>query len=63
MEDAKVLDIKSVKLETPKAWLAILEDGIEIWFPKSQCSMGENTLKITVPEWLLRAKDIASWGE
>lgn len=54
----KKLTVKSIKHETPKAWLAILEDGSEVWFPKSQCSKKEdNTL--LVPDWLLETKNIS----
>ena len=51
------LNIQSVKRETPKAWLAILKNGSEIWFPKSQCSIDDNSL--TLPDWLAKAKGIA----
>ncbi len=52
----KAINVKSVKQETDKAWLTVLEDGSEVWFPKSQCSMEDN--KIHVPGWLVKAKDL-----
>lgn len=52
------IKIKSVKHETDMAWLAILEDGSEVWFPKSQCSLKENSL--LVPDWLVEAKNISN---
>ena len=63
MEGTILLDIKSVKHETSKAWLAILKDDSEVWFPKSQCSMEKDNL-ISVPEWLMKAKNIpSSWDD
>lgn len=56
MADDVTIKIKSVKHETDKAWLAILTDDSEVWFPKSQCDLkGE---KITLPKWLARTKEI-----
>lgn len=48
------VEIKSIKHETPKAWLAIMEDDREIWFPKSQCELNDGVL--SVPEWLMKEK-------
>lgn len=50
------LTVKSIKHETPKSWLAVLEDNSEVWFPKSQCTLEDNTL--TVPDWLIEAKNL-----
>jgi len=58
----KVLDFKSIKHETSKAWLTILKDDSEVWFPKSQCSMKDEK-SLVVPEWLVKAKDIDSWDD
>ena len=61
MED-KTITVKSIKHETDKAWLAILEDNSEVWFPKSQCSMLDNAIK--VPGWLAEAKSLSGkWDE
>ena len=63
MEDARTISLKSVKHETPKAWLAILDDDKEVWFPKSQCEMTEDN-KLSVPEWLLKEKGLNdNWDE
>jgi len=51
------LEFKSIKKETPKAWLLIMSGDAEYWFPKSKCSIKNNIL--TVPKWLLRR--IAGW--
>jgi len=58
MAETKVIDVKDVKIETDKAWLAILKDGNEVWFPKSQCNMQMNKTQLVVPEWLLKAKSL-----
>jgi hypothetical protein len=58
-EVMSTLEVRSIKHETPKAWLAILEDDKEVWFPKSQCKMDGNTL--SVPGWLLKEKGLNEW--
>jgi hypothetical protein len=56
MNDLMNVSIKSVKHETPKAWLTILEDNQEIWFPKSQCKIDGTT--ISAPRWLVKEKGL-----
>jgi hypothetical protein len=54
--------VASIKHETPKAWLAIMEDSKEIWFPKSQCKLSDDLM--TVPNWLLKEKGVtADWDD
>ena len=55
-ENMSTVKVSAIKAETQKAWLATLEDGKEIWFPKSQCKMEDNEIKI--PEWLAKEKGI-----
>ena len=58
MKDIKV---DSIKHETPKAWLVILEDKKEVWFPKSQCKYEDGIM--SVPEWLCKEKDLIEWDD
>lgn len=51
------LDVKCVKSETSAALLLILEDGDELWVPKSQISdeedydVGDCDCVVSVSEW------------
>ena len=38
--------------ESDQAWFIFLEDGREIWFPKSQCELDEDEKWIDMPDWL-----------
>jgi hypothetical protein len=47
--------------ETPAAFLLKMEEGIfgeKVWFPKSQCTLDEETKTIEVPEWLAIEKGL-----
>lgn len=55
------IKIKNVKHETPKAWLAIMEDDKEVWLPKSQCQLKENVMSI--PDWLVEEKELNEYDQ
>jgi len=56
-EPETILEFKTIKKETSKAWLLIMTGDAETWFPKSVCVIKGNL--ITVPKWLL--DKIADW--
>lgn len=58
MEDEnRTIDYDELKTETNKAWLLDIE-GEEIWFPKSQCDLDEESSCIEIPKWLAKAKGL-----
>jgi hypothetical protein len=49
----KLIDLMvEVVKSTEKAWFVETEDGLEAWIPKSQAEFDEDTLTLTLPEWL-----------
>ena len=52
------------KVETARAYLLVLEDGEEAWFPKSQIvSIDWNTGTLQVPRWLAEEKGLLAAEE
>lgn len=56
-EDEDAYPFDSVKWETKKAWLVVMDER-ELWFPKSQCEINVKNKIITVPEWLAIEKEL-----
>lgn len=48
------IDFKSVIRETEKAWLLLLKEDKEQWYPKEYCIISEEYKDIIVPDWLLK---------
>jgi hypothetical protein len=43
-------EFSSMIRETSKAWLLVMSGGATRWFPKSHCSISDNT--VYLPTWL-----------
>ena len=60
------LDVDKIVHETDSAFLLRLQDGEEIWMPKSQIDnpdiyqTGDEDLTISVTEWIAREKGLES---
>lgn len=54
VKDANEYEFKTIKKETQKAWLLIMNGGNEMWFPKSHCTIKDNM--IIIPTWLVYKK-------
>lgn len=49
------------QVETPKAYLLVMETGEEVWLPKSQIkSINWETGEVQVPRWLAEEKQLLS---
>ena len=44
----------SIKIETQKSWLLVMNGGNEMWFPKSVCTISKES--IFIPDWLNKKK-------
>jgi hypothetical protein len=59
------LDVDLIKSETDRAFLVVLEDGEEVWLPKSQISdpddymAGDENVALSITEWIADQKGIA----
>ena len=62
-DSTEELDFIQIVAETQKesditgAWLIEFENGIELWMPKSQCTMSGLHL-IEAPTWLVEEKEL-----
>jgi hypothetical protein len=60
------LDVSEIKGESDLAFLVELEDGEELWLPKSQISdpqdynRGDRNVTLSITEWLARQKGLDS---
>jgi hypothetical protein len=61
MTDRIDVPYDAVVHETESAWLLTVEDE-DIWFPKSQCSIGTENEEISVPTWLAIEKGLEHWA-
>lgn len=57
-DDTVDIDYVDIKAETDKAYLFTLEDGREIWAPKSQVDLLETRDAVRMPMWLAREKEL-----
>lgn len=51
-DDNETLNIVNVEHETDKAYLVELKSGYKPWIPKSQASIHDNGLMVSIPLWL-----------
>ena len=59
-EEKITLNYANIEHETDAAWLIELTDGVQYWFPFSQCSIDEKKKTVTTPKWLLKRKQNSS---
>ena len=58
------LDVSEITRETDAAFLVVLEDGEEVWMPKSQIadaddySQGDQDCTISITAWLANEKGL-----
>lgn len=59
------LDVERIERETDRAFKLILDDGEEVWMPKSQVSdpddyqEGDTNVSMSVTDWIAEQKGLA----
>jgi hypothetical protein len=60
-EERIPVDYDSISWTTDKAWLLDLGGGVQVWVPRSQCSLevaGDGCPYFLIPEWLAKDKGL-----
>ena len=51
------------RVETPRAYLLVMETGEEVWMPKSQIQVDWDRGTVTLPRWLAEEKQLLGGSE
>ena len=58
-ESETIIIAGEIKVSTGEAWLVTLDNGEEVWLPKSECHHYAEHHKFSVPRWLADKKGIS----